>query len=126
MTMRELITLKLSTLSIEYGTSHSDDDLALLADDWARELAGERPASVAATLDAHRRECSRFPTLAHVLALLPRCRVAPEELALPEAPPREGWGEYPRTIRAALLGDRAAKARMDALMRKAYGGGARA
>ena len=118
MTMRELIALKLSTLSIEYGTSHSDADLALLADDWARELADERPASVAATLDQHRRECPRFPTLAQVMALLPRCRVVEQRQALPEGQTRSDVGQRARDIRDALRGDAGARERMHALMRR--------
>lgn len=122
MTMREVIAMKLSTLSIEYGTAHSDADLALLADDWARELAEETPESVAAALDQHRRECSRFPTLADVLKLLPRCRVTPTRKALPESSPGKDWASRPRLIRDALRGDVDARAKVDALIQQAGGG----
>lgn len=94
----------------------------MLADDWSRELAGENPASVAAAFDLHRRECSRFPTLAHVLALLPRCRVRRYSLAaLPEQTESDDWRDRVRTVRAALAGDAVARAKMDALVRSVMG-----
>lgn len=96
--------------------------MALLADGWSQELAGENPQSVAAALDLHRRECSRFPTLAHVVALLPRCRVRQQNLpALPEQTDSDAWRDRVRTVRAALAGDAAARAKMDALMRSVMG-----
>lgn len=109
-------------MSIEYGTQTTPAQLALLADDWTRELSAENPASVAEAFDLHRRECSRFPTLAHVLALMPRCRVCHKNLAaLPEQTESDDWRDRVRTVRAALAGDAVARAKMDALVHRVMG-----
>ena len=103
-------------LAIEYGTTHTPAKLLLLADDWAMELAEENPQSVAAALDLHRRESARFPTLSQVLALLPRCRVIPAHLALPEAPPTEDWRAKAAMVKKALNGDKQARQYFDAVL----------
>lgn len=121
--MLNTILRKLSTLSVEYGTQHSNGDLVLLAEDWTRELADEHPESVAAAFDMHRRECSRFPTLSHIMALLPRCRSA-EHCGAPELPEYTTANNGPNRaaqIARALRGDADARAALDALVRRAAG-----
>ena len=82
---------------------------------WA---AINRPDGILSGMDWEDRECSRFPTLSHIMALLPRCRSA-EHCGAPELPEYTTANNGPN--RAALRGDADARAALDALVRRAAG-----
>lgn len=105
-------------MAVEHGTSHTPSQLALLADDWAAEFKGESAETIVAALDTHRRECSRFPSMAHVVALLPRCRVTHACAALPEGDLGGSSANWGRVRQAAQRGDVDAQKRMRDLMRR--------
>jgi len=84
-TLRRRILPRLVDAEAVYSSGRSPEELNLLADIFAEDLEGENPESIDQAFRLHRRESTRFPTPAHILALLPRCRAVNDTLALPEA-----------------------------------------
>lgn len=77
----------LTTASIAYQANHSIEVIEALARIYLDLLAGEDAdgGAVARAFKLHMKTNSRFPTPAHIIALLPECRRNPEQLELPEA-----------------------------------------
>lgn len=81
---------------------------------FADDLDGENVESVVAAFDLHRKRTTRFPTPAHIIALLPECRVLPaRRVAIPQATEGKKTKGMGRLAYAAYKGDKAAKAALD-------------
>ncbi len=102
-----------------YKSGRSPEELALLAGIFADDLDGENPEAIDRAFAVHRRESSRFPTPAHILALLPRCR--PSVQPLPPLP-MEGVGRKTpglgRLMSKALRGEAEARDAVEKLIRQ--------
>ncbi len=102
-----------------YKSGRSPEELALLAGIFADDLDGENPEAIDRAFAVHRRESSRFPTPAHILALLPRCR--PSVQPLPPLP-MEGVGRKTpglgRLMSKALRGEAEARDAGEKLIRQ--------
>lgn len=102
-----------------YKSGRSPEELALLAGIFADDLDGENPEAIDRVFAVHRRESSRFPTPAHILALLPRCR--PSVQPLPPLP-MEGVGRKTpglgRLMSKALRGEAEARDAVEKLIRQ--------
>lgn len=102
-----------------YKSGRSPEELALLAGIFADDLDGENPEAIDRAFAVHRRESSRFPTPAHILALLPRCR--PSVQPLPPLP-MEGVGRKTpglgRLMSRALRGEAEARDAVEKLIRQ--------
>lgn len=102
-----------------YKSGRSPEELALLAGIFADDLDGENPEAIDRAFALHRRESSRFPTPAHILALLPRCR--PSVQPLPPLP-MEGVGRKTpglgRLMSRALRGEAEARDAVEKLIRQ--------
>ena len=100
-----------------YKSGRSPEELALLAGIFADDLDGENPEAIDRAFAVHRRESSRFPTPAHILALLPRCR--PSVQPLPPLP-MEGVGRKTpglgRLMSRALRGEAEARDAVEKLI----------
>ncbi len=124
---REQLQQRLLPRLIEAEAVHksgrSPEELALLAEIFAEDLDGENPEAIERAFALHRRESSRFPTPAHILALLPRCRQPAQ--SLPSLPmevsgrktPGLGW-----LISRALRGEEAARNALEKLIRQTCAG----
>jgi len=75
----------------------------LLAELFAESLEGEADwPTIARAFAAHRKTCKRFPTPAHIVELLPECRITPRRKALPESEGKRTAG-YGKQMCDALL-----------------------
>lgn len=72
--LRRRLLPRLVDAEAVYKSGRSPEELALLARIFADDLHGENPEALDRAFALHRRESTRFPTPAHILALLPRCR----------------------------------------------------
>ena len=81
---RTRIAKKLAELELVYRTGRTPEELALLADIWATDFAGEDQATLERAIDMHRGTARYWPTLAEIRDLLPQCRRAPQQAAIPE------------------------------------------
>lgn len=72
--LRRRLLPRLVDAEAVYRSGRSPEEVALLADIFAEDLEGEAPETIDRAFALHRRESTRFPTPAHILALLPRCR----------------------------------------------------
>lgn len=102
-----------------YKSGRSPEELAFLAGIFADDLDGENPEAIDRAFAVYRRESSRFPTPAHILALLPRCR--PSVQPLPPLP-MEGVGRKTpglgRLMSKALRGEAEARDAVEKLIRQ--------
>jgi len=121
-TLRRRILPRLVDAEAVYSSGRSPEELNLLADIFAEDLEGENPESIDQAFRLHRRESTRFPTPAHILALLPRCRAVNDTLAIPEAQIKCTPG-YGKMVCDAVRGDPEAKLKMDALIAQTLSGG---
>ena len=102
-----------------YKSGRSPEELALLAGIFADDLDGENPEAIDRAFAVHRRESSRFPTPAHILALLPRCR--PSVQLLPPLPMEGAGRKTPglgRLMSKALRGEAEARDAVEKLIRQ--------
>ena len=102
-----------------YKSGRSPEELALLAGIFADDLDGENPEAIDRAFALHRRESSRFPTPAHILALLPRCR--PSVQLLPSLPMEGVDRKTPglgRLMSRALRGEAEARDAVEKLIRQ--------
>lgn len=118
--LRNRLLARLADAETVYRTGRSPEELALLADIFADDLAGEDAGDIDRAFLAHRRSSTRYPTPAHILALLPQCRAPRRNCAAlpmrPTSPKTPGVGKL--ALRA-LRGDTEARAAMTRLMRQA-------
>ncbi len=102
-----------------YKSGRSPEELVLLAGIFADDLDGENPDAVDRAFALHRRESARFPTPAHILALLPRCRPS---VGTHPALPMEGAGRKTpglgRLMSRALRGEAEARDAVEKLIRQ--------
>ncbi|WP_165178153.1 hypothetical protein [Desulfovibrio sp. ZJ369] len=124
---REQLQQRLLPRLIEAEAVHksgrSPEELALLAEIFADDLDGENPEAIERAFALHRRESSRFPTPAHILALLPRCRQPVQ--SLPPLPMECSGRKAPglgRLVSRALRGEAAARNAMEKLIRQTRAG----
>ena len=71
---REILPL-LVTCALVYQTNQTPEELSILADIFAEDLEKENLESITNAFALHRRRSTRFPTPAHIIAILPECRV---------------------------------------------------
>lgn len=118
--MKKKILPLLAASALVYQTGQTPEELALLADIFAEDLAGENFESINRAFSLHRRRSSRFPTPAHIIAILPECRVLPKREALPQASAKktEGMGNL---VLLAIKGNAQAKDTLKLIMTKACG-----
>ena len=114
---RRRLAMRLAEMEAVYRSGRSGEELALLADIWAADLADERQEDVERAMLEHRRQSTFFPTPAHILRILATTRPAPRELfpALPEPEPSRD-PRIRRLVMRALHGDKAARAEMDGIV----------
>lgn len=96
---------ELSKCEIAYQGGHSPEELAVLMELFAEAMPNENPQSIRRAFAMHRKLSTRFPTPAHIIALLPDCRVMPDRCAIPEktsVPATDGLG---LVVLFALRGD---------------------
>lgn len=106
---KALLTL-LVQAALVYQTNHTPPELAALSEIFADDLSGEDLQAIRLAFARHRQRSTRFPTPAHILALLPECRTRRGECAaLPAAPKTPGMG---RLAFEAFKGDEGAKEAM--------------
>lgn len=77
----------LATAELVTKSGRTYEELEILADIFAEDLAGENIASVENAFALHRRRSKFFPTPAEIIALLPECRVYeanPDAIAIAE------------------------------------------
>lgn len=102
-----------------YKSGRSPEELTLLAGIFADDLDGAHPEAIDRAFALHRRESSRFPTPAHILAMLPRCRPSVQPLS---SLPMEGAGRKTpglgRLMSRALRGEAEAKDAVEKLIRQ--------
>lgn len=67
----------------------------------------------------HRRRSTRFPTPAHIIALLPECRVLPERMAIPQETGGKRTVGIGKLVCEALKGNKKAKTALDEIINKA-------
>lgn len=72
--LRRRLLPRLVDAEAVYKSGRSPEELALLAEIFADDLHSENAEALDRAFALHRRESTRFPTPAHILALLPRCR----------------------------------------------------
>ena len=114
--------MRLIDAEMVYRTGRSQEELALLADIFTDDLAGEDAETIDRAFAAHRRGSIRFPTVAHIVALLPQCRPPRHDYA---ALPMEAEGTRTpgigMVVTRALRGDEEARQEMARLMGRAMG-----
>ena len=88
--LRRRLLVRLIDAEMVYRTGRSQEELALLADIFADDLAGEDAETIDRAFSLPRRGSTRFPTPAHILAIIPQCRAQRHEYA---ALPMEGEGK---------------------------------
>lgn len=117
--LRNRLLARLADAETVYRTGRSPEELALLADIFAEDLAGEDAETIDRAFLAHRRSCIRFPTVAHIVALLPQCR-APrrDRAALPMQTDRQRTPGLGKLALHALRGDADARKAMAKLLRR--------
>lgn len=71
-------------MALVYQTGQSPEEISLLAEIFAEDLADEYWESIRRAFVLHRRRSTRFPTPAHIIAILPECRVLPDRTAIPQ------------------------------------------
>ncbi|WP_165078873.1 MULTISPECIES: hypothetical protein [unclassified Desulfovibrio] len=120
--LRRRLLVRLIDAEMVYRTGRSQEELALLADIFADDLAGEDAETIDRAFAAHRRGSTRFPTPAHILAIIPQCRAQRHDYA---ALPMEGEGTRTpgigMVVTRALRGDMEAREKMARLMGRAMG-----
>lgn len=88
----------LAKANLAYQSRLCREDLAALAGIFAETLADEGADmdAIGRAFTLHMKTNSRFPTPAHIIALLPECRRNPEQLELPEAEGKQtpGYGGH--------------------------------
>lgn len=111
---RRRLAVRLAEMEAVYRSGRSPEELALLADIWAHDLADEKAADVECAMIAHRRHSTFFPTPADILRILATTRTCPDEAipALPEAEP-ECDPRLPELLSRALRGDADARVELD-------------
>ena len=86
--LKSELLAELAQTALVYQTVYTPKELELLAELFADGLADESYdwPTVARAFMRHRKTCKRFPTLAHIVELLPECyrRPASASVALPE------------------------------------------
>lgn len=107
---------KLIEANLVYQADISPEELRTLANVFADDLLVENPESVTAAFDMHRRRSTRFPTPAHIFALLPECRVMPKLEALPQTSTGKKTAGAGRLAFAAFKGDKQAKEALSRLV----------
>lgn len=107
--------------NLVYQAGNPPEVLAMLAEVFSQDLAGENVESINAAFALHRRRSTRFPTPAHIIALLPECRVSPRLDALPQTTMGKKTVGAGRLAFAAFKGDRQAKEALGKLVGKACG-----
>lgn len=120
---RQRLAMRLAEMEAVYRTGRSPEELALLAEIFADDLDGENPEAIERAFALHRRESSRFPTPAHILALLPRCRRPAQ--SLPSLPMECSGRKTPglgRLVSRALRGEAAARNAVEKLIRQTCAG----
>lgn len=118
--LRRRLLVCLIDAEMVYRTGRSQEELALLADIFAEDLAGEDAEDIDRAFTAHRRGNTRFPTPAHILAIIPQCRAQRHDCAaLPveaEGKKTPGYGEI---VCRAVRGDEEARRAMARIMGRA-------
>lgn len=104
----------LAEAALVYQTTQTPEELAALAEIYAEDLEGESLEAINAAFSLHRKRSTRFPTPAHIMAILPECRSLPVYEALPAASKTPGMG---RLAFAAFKGDQKAQEALDRLVR---------
>lgn len=118
--LRNRLLARLADAETVYRTGRSPEELALLADIFADDLAGEDAGDIDRAFLAHRRSSTRFPTPAHILALMPQCRSPRHDYAaLPMATEGAKTPGLGKIVVRALRGDAAAKQTMRVLIQRA-------
>lgn len=118
--LRNRLLARLADAETVYRTGRSPEELALLADIFADDLAGEDAGDIDRAFLAHRRGSTRFPTPAHILALMPQCRSPRHDCAA--LPMETGSAKTPglgKIVVRALRGDAEAKRAMRVLIQRA-------
>lgn len=122
--LRRCLLPRLVDAEAVYRSGRSPEEIALLAAIFADDLAGEDPDAVDRAFAMHRKESPRFPTPAHILALLPRCRPATTQGR--QALPMENVGRKTPGLGALMLrairGDADAKIEVEKLLRQSCAG----
>lgn len=120
--LRRRLLVRLIDAEMVYRTGRSQEELALLADIFADDLAGEDAETIDRAFTAHRRSSTRFPCPAHILAIIPQCRAQRSDYA---ALPMEAEGTRTpgigMVVARALRGDEEARQEMARLMGRAMG-----
>lgn len=120
--LRRRLLVCLIDAEMVYRTGRSQEELALLADIFADDLAGEDAETIDRAFASHRRSSTRFPTPAHILAIIPQCRAQRHDYAgMPmkaEGKKTPGYGEI---VCRAIRGDEEARQEMARLMGRAMG-----
>lgn len=120
--LRRRLLVCLIDAEMVYRTGRSQEELALLADIFTDDLAGEDAETIDRAFASHRRSSTRFPTPAHILAIIPQCRAQRHDYA---ALPMEAEGTRTpgigMVVARAIRGDREAKEKMARLMGRAMG-----
>lgn len=113
-------------MAVVYQTGQAPEEISLLAEIFAEDLMDENWESIRRAFTMHRRRSTRFPTPAHIIALLPECRVLPERVAIPqETGGKRTVGIGKRTVGIgklvceALKGNKNAKTALDEIINKA-------
>lgn len=102
--------------NLVYQAGNPPEILAMLAEVFTEDLAGENVETINAAFTLHRRRSTRFPTPAHIIALLPECRVSPRLEALPQTTTGKKTAGAGRLAFAAFKGDKQAKEALNKLV----------
>lgn len=103
--------------SLVYLASHTPEEIAVLAKVFATDLAEENMADINAAFAKHRQTSTRFPTPAHIIALLPYCRVQEVQAEVPPAIDEQRTPGMGKLVCNARKGDMSAKEALDKLIR---------
>ena len=112
--LRRRILPRLTEAEMVFRSGRSPEELAVLADIFAGDLEGEDAGAIDRAFVLHRRESMRFPTPAHILALLPRCRPVSNAPALPENSGQKTPGIGMLVLRA-IRGDKEAQCKLESI-----------
>ena len=93
--LQEKLLEELSQTVLLYQTSHSREEIAILAVLFAEALEDEAEwPEISRAFGLHRKRNKRFPTPAHILELLPECRITPEHTVIEQNEKRTpGYGK---------------------------------
>ncbi|MBQ9406955.1 MAG: hypothetical protein IJU37_09525 [Desulfovibrio sp.] len=85
---RQRLARRLAEMEIVYRTGRTPEEIAVLADIWAEDLADEKPEDVERAMQRYRLQSRFFPTPADIVAILDDGGRERTHRALPDARPR--------------------------------------